>query len=52
MQDLDYATAERESKRLSKQRIKEARRGQPKIFPNQKYSMENLAVKKPNKVEG
>ena len=51
MQDPDYATAIREGKRLSKQRIKEARGGQPKMLPNQKYSMENMAVIEPNKVE-
>ena len=52
MQDPDYATALRERKRLSKQRIKEAKGGaQVKMLPNQKYSMENMAVIKPNKVE-
>ena len=52
MQDPDYATALRERKRLSKQRIKEAKGGaQAKMLPNQKYSMENMAVIKPNKVE-
>ena len=51
MQDPDYATALRERKRLSKQRIKEAKGGQVKMLPNQKYSMENMAVIKANKVE-
>ena len=54
MQDPDYATAVRERKRLSKQRIKEAREakgGQPKMLPNQKYHMENMAVTKPHKIE-
>ena len=40
MQDPDYATALRERKRLSKQRIKEAKGGQVNMLPNQKYSME------------
>ena len=51
MQDPDYATAVRERKRLSKQRIQEARGGQPKMLPSQKCSMENMAVIKPNKVD-
>ena len=51
MQDPDYATALRERKRLSKQRMKEARGEKPKMLPNQKYSMENMAVIKANKVE-
>ena len=51
MQDPDYATALRERKRLSKQRIKEAKGGQVKMLPNQKYSMENMAVITASKVE-
>ena len=51
MQDPDYATAVRERKRLSKQRIKEAKGGQVKMLPNQKYSMENMAVITASKVE-
>ena len=51
MQDPDYATAVRERKRLSKQRIKEAKGGKVKMLPNQKYSMENMAVITASKVE-
>ena len=51
MQDSDYATAVRERKRLSKQRIKEAKGGKVKMLPHQKYSMENMALIKANKVE-
>ena len=51
MQDPDYATAVRERKRLSKQRIKEANGGKVKMLPNQKYSMENMAVITASKVE-
>ena len=51
MQDPDYATATRERKRLSKQRMKEARGAEIKSVPNQKYSMDNMAVTRPNKVE-
>ena len=51
MQDPDYATAVRERKRLSKQRIKEAKGGQVKMLRNQKYSMENMAAITASKVE-
>ena len=51
MQDPEYATAVRERKRLSKQRIKEAKGGKVKMLPNQKYSMENMAVVTASKVE-
>ena len=51
MQDPDYATAVRERKRLRKQRMKEARGEQPKMLPNQKCSMENMAVITASKVE-
>ena len=51
MQDPDYATALRERKKLSKQRIKEAKGGQVKMLPIQKYSMENMAVITASKVE-
>ena len=51
MQDPDYATALRERKRLSKQRIKEAKGGQVKMLPNQKYSMDNMAVIMPTVAE-
>ena len=51
MQDPDYATALRERKRLSKQRIKEAKGEKVKMLPNQKYNMENMAVITASKVE-
>ena len=51
MQDPDCATATREKERLSKQWMKEARGEKIKSVPNQKYSMVNMAVIKPNKVE-
>ena len=40
MQDPDYATATRERKGLSKQRMKEARGEKTKSVPNRKYSMD------------
>ena len=51
MQDPDYATAVRERKRLSKQRIKEAKGGQVKMLPNQKYGMDKMAVIMPTVAE-
>ena len=51
MQDPDYATALRERKRLGKQRIKEAKGGQVKMLPNQKYSMDKMAVIMPTAAE-
>ena len=51
MQDPDYATVLRERKRLSKQRIKEAKGGQAKMLPNQKYSMDKMAVIMPTVAE-
>ena len=51
MQDPDYATATRERKGFSKHRMKEARGEQIKSVPNRKYSMDNMTVIKPNKVE-
>ena len=51
MQDPDYATATRERKGLRKQRMKEARGEKIKSVPNRKYSMDNMVVIKPNKVE-
>ena len=51
MQDPDYATATRERKGLSKQRMKEARGDKIKSVPNRKYSMDIMAVITPNKVE-
>ena len=42
--DPDYATALQERKRLSKQRTQEAKGGQVNALPNQKYSMEHMAV--------
>ena len=51
MQDPDYATATRERKGLSKQRMKEARGEKIKSVPSRRYSMDNMLVIKPNKVE-
>ena len=51
MQDPDYATATREKKGLSKQRMKEARGEKIKSVPNRKYSMDTVAVIKPKQVE-
>ena len=51
MQDPDYAAATRERKGLRKQRMKEARGEKIKSVPNRRYSMDNMAVIKPNKVE-
>ena len=51
MQEPDYATATRERRGLSKQRMKEARGEKNKSVPNRKYSKDNMAVIKPTKVE-
>ena len=51
MQDPEYPTATRERKGLSKQRMKEARSAKIESVPNRNYSMDNMAVIKPNKVE-